>query len=57
MGIAIAILEQLRKSGANFLVTTHYPDKKIGIVCETVNEKGVLRVQIADRKIEKPDMK
>ena len=28
-----------------------YPDKKIGIVCETVNDKGVLRVQIADRKI------
>lgn len=28
MGIAIAILEELRKSGANFLVTTHYPDVK-----------------------------
>lgn len=28
-----------------------YPDKKIGIVCKPVNEKGVLRVQIADRKI------
>lgn len=28
MGIAIAILEQLRKSGANFLVTTHYPEVK-----------------------------
>ena len=28
-----------------------YPDKKIGIVCEPVNDKGVLRVQIADRKI------
>ncbi|MBR6478691.1 MAG: DNA mismatch repair protein MutS [Lachnospiraceae bacterium] len=28
-----------------------YPDKKIGIVCEEVNDKGVLRVQIADRKI------
>lgn len=27
------------------------PDKKIGIVCEEVNDKGVLRVQIADRKI------
>lgn len=27
------------------------PDKKIGIVCEEINEKGVLRVQIADRKI------
>ena len=28
-----------------------YPDKKIGIVCEPENDKGVLRVQIADRKI------
>lgn len=27
------------------------PDEKIGIVCEEVNEKGVLRVQIAGRKI------
>lgn len=28
MGIAIAILERLRESGANFLVTTHYPEVK-----------------------------
>ena len=28
-----------------------YPDKKIGIVCEQENDKGVLRVQIAGRKI------
>jgi len=28
MGIAIAILEELRKSEANFLVTTHYPEVK-----------------------------
>lgn len=27
------------------------PDKRIGIVCEPVNEKGVLRVQIAGKKI------
>lgn len=27
-----------------------YPDKKIGIVCEPVNSKGTLRVQVADRK-------
>ena len=27
------------------------PDKKIGIVCEPVNEKGVLRVQVANKKI------
>lgn len=28
-----------------------YPDQKIGIVCEPVNEKGVLRVQLRDKKI------
>lgn len=28
-----------------------YPDKKIGIVCEPVNEKGILRVQLPDKKI------
>ena len=28
-----------------------YPDKKIGIVCEPVDEKGVLRVQLPDKKI------
>ena len=28
MGIAIAILEELRNSGALFLVTTHYPEVK-----------------------------
>ncbi|MBQ3061121.1 MAG: DNA mismatch repair protein MutS [Lachnospiraceae bacterium] len=28
-----------------------YPDKKIGIVCMPVNEKGVLRVQLSDKKI------
>ena len=28
MGIAVAILEELKKSGANFLVTTHYPEVK-----------------------------
>ena len=28
MGIAVAILEELKKSGANFLVTTHYPEIK-----------------------------
>lgn len=27
-----------------------YPEKKIGIVCEPVDEKGILRVQVADRK-------
>jgi dsDNA-specific endonuclease/ATPase MutS2 len=28
-----------------------YPDKKIGIVCQTANEKGILRIQLPDRKI------
>jgi len=28
-----------------------YPDKKTGIVCEPVNDKGVLRVQLPDKKI------
>lgn len=28
-----------------------YPDRKIGIVCEPVNEKGVLRVQMPNKKI------
>ncbi len=27
-----------------------FPDKKIGIVCDTVNNKGTLRVQVAGRK-------
>ena len=28
-----------------------YPDKKIGIVCVPINKKGVLRVQLPDKKI------
>lgn len=28
-----------------------YPDRKIGIVCQPINEKGVLRVQLRDKKI------
>lgn len=28
-----------------------YPDKKIAIVCEPVNERGILRVQLPDKKI------
>lgn len=28
-----------------------FPDKKIGIVCETANDKGVLRVQMPNKKI------
>lgn len=28
-----------------------YPDKKIGIICRTTDEKGVLQVQLPDKKI------
>ena len=28
-----------------------YPDQKIGIVCGPINEKGVLRVQLQNKKI------
>lgn len=28
-----------------------YPDKKIGIVCEAANERGVLRIQMPGKKI------
>lgn len=28
-----------------------FPDKKIGIVCTPVNEKGVLQIQMPDKKI------
>lgn len=28
-----------------------YPEKKIGIVCEPINEKGVLRIQLPNKKI------
>lgn len=36
------------KRGDSVLV---FPEKKIGIVCEPVNEKGVLRVQLQKKKI------
>ena len=36
------------KIGDSVLV---YPEKKIGIVCEPVNEKGVMRVQLPNKKI------
>lgn len=41
MGIAISILEELRKSGALFLVTTHYPEVKeyAGRYPEVVNAR------------------
>jgi len=28
-----------------------YPDKKIGIVCQVADEKGILRVQLPNKKI------
>ena len=51
MGIAIAILEELRKSGALYLVTTHYPEvKNYGERTE-----GVLNARMAfDRESLKP---
>ena len=51
MGIAIAILEELRKSGCLYLVTTHYPEvKQYGETAE-----GVLNARMAfDRETLKP---
>lgn len=43
-------LEQAKKYRLGDSVVV-YPDKKIGIVCENVNEKGVLRVQLQGKKI------
>lgn len=42
MGIAIAILEELRKSGALFLVTTHYPEVKE----YALNTEGVINARM-----------
>ncbi len=41
-------LSEKFKRGDSVMV---YPDHKIGIVCEPVNEKGVLRIQLSDKKI------
>ena len=41
-------MEQKYQRGDSVML---YPDRKIGIVCEPVNEKGVLRVQLPDKKI------
>lgn len=43
-----AELRKKYKLGDSVMV---YPDKKIGIVCEPINEKGVLRVQLPGKKI------
>lgn len=43
-----------QKSALNFQLGDSvmiYPEKKIGIVCETANDKGVLRVQLPNKKI------
>ncbi len=45
---ADAGLSQKFRRGDSVMI---YPDKKIGIVCEPVNEKGVLCVQLQDKKI------
>ncbi len=42
------ILRNKYKRGDSVMV---FPDKKTGIVCEPVNDKGVLRVQLPGRKI------
>lgn len=42
MGIAIAILEQLKKSGCLFLVTTHYPEVK----AYAQNEEGLINARM-----------
>lgn len=44
---AIKLQEKFRR-GDSVMV---FPDKKIGIVCEPMNDKGVLRVQMPDKKI------
>ncbi len=43
-----AVLNTKYKLGDCVMV---YPDKKIGIVCEQMNKKGVLRVQLQGKKI------
>lgn len=44
----VAELTSKYKIGDSVMV---YPDKKIGIVCMPINEKGVLRVQLPNKKI------
>ncbi len=51
MGIAIAILEELKKSGALFLVTTHYPEVK----CYAEKEAGIVNARMTfDKESLKP---
>ncbi len=54
MGIATAILEELRKSGANFLVTTHYPEIKE----YAARQKGIINARMTfDRETLMPTYK
>lgn len=54
MGIAIAILEKLRESGANFLVTTHYPEVKD----YAQRSEGIINARMTfDRQTLKPTYK
>ncbi len=51
MGIAIAILKELKKSGALFLVTTHYPEVKHF----AENEEGIINARMTfDRESLRP---
>ena len=51
MGIAVAILEELKKSGALFLVTTHYPEVKT----YAEREAGIVNARMTfDRENLKP---
>lgn len=51
MGIAVSILEELKNSGALFLVTTHYPEVK----AYAKQEKGIVNARMAfDKESLKP---
>ncbi len=51
MGIAIAVLEELKKSGALFLVTTHYPEVKT----YAARQEGIVNARMTfDRENLKP---
>jgi len=51
MGIAIAILEELKKSGCLFIATTHYPEVKI----YASNKDGIINARMAfDKDTLKP---
>ena len=53
-------ITKIKKTSRNTVLSTKYrigdsvmiyPDKKNGIVCESINDKGVLRLQLRDKKI------